>query len=66
MIGAALRKCSPSKGQAGLCRDSPCGGRLQAIVEASPPGWQAAPGLVIAEGVVGVGGRDALGSTAFS
>ena len=65
MFGAALWKCSPSKGQAGLCRESPCGGRLQAIIEASPPGWQAAPGSARAEGVVGVGGGNALGSTAF-
>lgn len=37
LFGAAPQGCIPSKVQAGLCRDSPCGGKLQASVEASPP-----------------------------
>lgn len=46
VFGAPLQGCSPSRGQAGQGWDSPCGGRLLAIVEGSPLGWQAAPGLV--------------------
>ena len=45
VLGAAPWGCSPSRGQAGQGRESPCGGWLPANGEASPLGWQAASGL---------------------
>ena len=53
VLGAALWACSPSRGQAGQGRESPCGGRLLASVEASPPGWRAALGPMHAQGLGG-------------
>ena len=55
VLGAALWGCSPSKGQAGQGRESPCGGQLPANGEASPPGLQAVSGPVCEHGVGGGG-----------
>ena len=41
VLGAAPWSCSPSRGQVGQGRESPCGGQLPTNGVASPPGWQA-------------------------
>ena len=56
MLGAALRGCISSWGQAGQVRESPCSsGQLPGNGEASPPVWQAVSGPVHEHGV-GEGG----------
>ena len=47
--------CSPSRGQAGHGRESPCSGQLSANGEASPLVWQAVSSPVHEHGVGGEG-----------
>ena len=50
VLGAALWGCSPSQGQAGQGKESPCSGWPPANGEASPLGWQAASSLECVHG----------------
>ena len=52
--------CSPSIGQVSQGRNSPCGGRIVAIAEASPPRRQAAPGPACVKGVAVVGAVEGM------